>query len=63
MGAAAAGGIAVSSSGAAEDKTAGFSFSRKLPVCKPYEVVVCGGGPSGITAALAAARAGGSRTS
>ena len=58
MGAAAAGGIAVSSTGAAEDKTDAFSFSRKLPVGKPCDVVVCGGGPSGTAAALAAARAG-----
>jgi len=43
-GAAAAGAAASPSSGAAEDKTNAFSFCRELPVHKPYDVVVCGGG-------------------
>jgi hypothetical protein len=34
------------------------AFHRDLPVAKARDVVVCGGGPSGIAAALAARRAG-----
>lgn len=33
-------------------------FSRDLPVLEPYDVIVCGGGPSGVSAAVSAARAG-----
>lgn len=33
-------------------------YSRHLPITRPYEVVVCGGGPSGCAAALAARREG-----
>ncbi len=57
-GAVAAGATASPASGVAEDRADSFSFCRELPVHKPYDVVVCGGGPSGTTAALAAARAG-----
>lgn len=32
--------------------------ARKLPVCTQADVVVCGGGPAGVAAALAAARSG-----
>ena len=35
-----------------------FSYTRALPVGEGYDVMVCGGGPSGIPAALAARRAG-----
>ena len=35
-----------------------LSFCRELPVLRPCDVVVCGGGPSGVAAALAARRAG-----
>jgi hypothetical protein len=34
------------------------SYSKEIPVSDPYEVVVCGGGPAGIAAAIAARRAG-----
>jgi hypothetical protein len=35
-----------------------ISFSRDIPVTQAYDLVVCGGGPAGIPAALAARRAG-----
>lgn len=31
---------------------------RELPLCDDYEVIVCGGGPAGCSAAIAAAREG-----
>ncbi|HWB54280.1 MAG TPA: FAD-dependent oxidoreductase [Tepidisphaeraceae bacterium] len=38
--------------------SASLAFQRKIPVDQPYDLVVCGGGPSGIPAALGARRAG-----
>jgi flavin-dependent dehydrogenase len=35
-----------------------MDFIRSVPVWEPYDLVVCGGGPSGIPAALAARRNG-----
>ena len=35
-----------------------FGFSRNIPVTKEYDLAVCGGGPSGIAAAISAARNG-----
>jgi len=35
-----------------------MNYAKDIPVWEPYDLVVCGGGPSGIPAALAARRAG-----
>ena len=43
---------------AGESETGQVRFERSLPVASTYVVVVCGGGPSGCAAALAAKREG-----
>ena len=58
--ASAAGGAALAAGGAsakAEEKS-GLVFSRRLPVKVETDVFVAGGGPSGVAAAVTAARAG-----
>ncbi|HUT90024.1 MAG TPA: FAD-dependent oxidoreductase [Thermoguttaceae bacterium] len=43
---------------AAEPETGQVRFERSIPVARAHDVVVCGGGPSGCAAALAAKREG-----
>ena len=49
---------AASPSVAAESKSGRIHFERSIPVDRTYDVVVCGGGPSGCAAAMAARREG-----
>ncbi len=35
-----------------------FTYTREIPAEKPYDVIVAGGGPSGVAAAIAAGRSG-----
>lgn len=51
-------GDTLSVSATTQNSVSSLEFTRQLPVLDPYDVVVCGGGPAGTTAALAASRAG-----
>lgn len=54
----AAGGVCLSGSGAARSEGDRLRLEREIPLLDSYDVVVCGGGPSGFAAALAARRMG-----
>lgn len=52
------GAVAAQTEGVAGEAAGPLAFDKQLPVGKAYDVVVCGGGPSGCAAALSASRAG-----
>lgn len=55
----AGGAVSQTSIGAAEAKTGQFAEpAREIPLAEDADVIVCGGGPAGVTAAITAARAG-----
>ncbi len=58
LAACAAGEMSAGTSPARAGRPKPQTFCRDLPVAKPYDAVVCGGGPSGVAAALSARRAG-----
>lgn len=51
-------GTGAASSNAGESDAGRLCYERSVPVARTYDVVVCGGGPSGCGAALAARREG-----
>ena len=51
-------GAGAAATNAAESETGQVRFERSIPVARAYDMVVCGGGPSGCAAALAAKREG-----
>lgn len=55
---AAAAGVSARSSSADGPRPGHLTFSRDVPVAGARDVIVCGGGPSGVAAALAARREG-----
>jgi hypothetical protein len=57
-GAAGAASLATDAARAAEPAGRTLALHRDLPLREPYDAVVCGGGPAGVAAALAARRSG-----
>jgi hypothetical protein len=55
-------GVAANTSSFSEITTGYIEPSRSIPIVKETDVIVCGGGPAGFAAAIAAARSGGKTT-